>query len=232
MLKSFASLFALCVAAAPSFAADTAELQNPEQRLGYAIGYSQGRDFKQRGIELDVEAFVRGMKSGLSGNKSAMSDAEMQAAIQTLNDRLIKRQSAETDAAHLAGEAFLAENKKKSDVITLPSGLQYRIIKQGEGKSPSIEDSVVAHYRGTLVNGKEFDSSYARKEPSTFPLRSVIKAWQEALPLLKEGGKMQIFVPSNLGYGTRGAGSLIGPDATLIFDIELIAVKQVGKPAN
>ena len=125
-----------------------------------------------------------------------------------------------------AGQAFLEANKKKEGVIALPSGLQYKVITEGKGKQPKSTDTVVAHYRGTLTNGTEFDSSYKRNEPATFPVAGVIKGWQEALPLMKEGAKWQVYIPAELGYGPRGAGAIIGPNEVLIFDIELVSVKS------
>ncbi len=125
-----------------------------------------------------------------------------------------------------AGQAFLEANKKKEGVVTLPSGLQYKIITEGKGKQPKSTDTVVAHYRGTLTNGTEFDSSYKRNEPATFPVAGVIKGWQEVLPLMKEGAKWQVYIPAELAYGPRGAGDVIGPNEVLVFDIELLSVKS------
>ena len=125
-----------------------------------------------------------------------------------------------------AGQAYLEANKKKEGVVTLPSGLQYKIITEGKGKQPKSTDTVVAHYRGTLINGTEFDSSYKRNEPATFPVAGVIKGWQEALPLMKEGAKWQVYIPAELAYGPRGAGDVIGPNEVLVFDIELLSVKS------
>lgn len=229
-MKIHASLLCLCLVSGNLWAAESADLKSQEQRLGYSLGYQQGERIKQQEIDLDADAFTRGLKDALGGQKSKMSDEDIRAALQTFRDNRIKKSQALNEKNTKEGEAFLAENKKKSDVKTLPSGLQYIIIKPGTGKSPTVKDTVVAHYRGTLLNGKEFDSSYSRKEPATFPLGNVIKGWQEALPLIKEGGKMKIFVPSNLAYGQNGAGGLIGPNATLIFDIELVSVQSAAKP--
>lgn len=229
-MKTYASLMMLCLASGNLWAAEATDLKTQEQRLSYNFGYQQGNTFKQNDVAIDAEVFLRGLKDALSGRASALSDAEVQATIKAFTEQRAK-QANELGANNLKeGADFLAANKKKSDVKTLPSGLQYTILKPGEGKSPSIDDTVVAHYRGTLLNGKEFDSSYSRKEPATFPLRNVIKGWQEALPLLREGGKIKIFVPSDLAYGARGAGGQIGPNATLIFDIELISVQSAAKP--
>ncbi len=230
MMKIHASLMILCLASGNLWAAESTDLKTQEQRQSYHFGYQQGNNFKQNDVAVDADVFSRGMKDALNGRASALSDAEVQAAVKAFSEQRTKKASELGNQNIKEGEAFLAANKKKSEVKTLPSGLQYTILKPGEGKSPSINDTVVAHYRGTLLNGKEFDSSYSRKEPATFPLGNVIKGWQEALPLLREGGKMKIYVPSNLAYGPRGAGGLIGPNATLIFDIELISVKTAAKP--
>lgn len=231
-MKKLTLALSILFAATSAMAAGEPELKTDDQRLGYSIGYSQGRDFYQRGIDFDPAAFAQGMKDAIKGKASTMTDEEMQAAIQKLNETLVKRYQEQGDMALQEGKAFLAENKKKPGITTLPSGLQYRVIKEGTGQSPNLNDSVVAHYRGTLINGKEFDSSYKRNAPTTFPLRGVIRGWQEALPLMKEGGKLQIFVPSNLGYGTSGSGQAIPPNSVLIFDIELLKVNVSKGPGQ
>jgi len=210
----------------PALAADNPGLKTQEQRLGYSLGYQQGSQLRQQDVTLDNDAFLRGLKDSLAGKPSLMSNEEVRETLNTLRDAQNQKRIELSQKNRTEGEKFLAENKKKPDIKTLPSGLQYKIIKPGTGKSPTLQDTVVAHYRGTLLDGREFDSSYARNEPTTFPLGNVIKGWQEALPLIKEGGKMQIFVPSNLAYGGRSPGGIIGPNATLVFDIELIEVKS------
>jgi FKBP-type peptidyl-prolyl cis-trans isomerase FklB len=159
-----------------------------------------------------------------------LTEEEARAAIMHLQAQLRQKQIEAMKLAgeknQKAGEAFLAENKKKEGVVTLPSGLQYKILKAGEGKKPTAEDTVVCNYRGTLIDGTEFDSSYKRGEPATFPVRGVIKGWTEALQLMPVGSKWQLFIPPTLAYGERGAGAQIGPDATLIFEVELISIKE------
>lgn len=231
-MKTYAAIVVLGLTSASLWAADAAELKTPQQRLGYSMGHQLGADFKAKEIDMDPDAFSRGLKDALKGGDSAMTDAEIMSTLQAYGEAMTQKRMAQAEANRKDGEAFLAANKKKKGVKTLESGLQYKVIKQGTGKSPTINDTVVAHYRGTLINGKEFDSSYSRNEPATFPLRGVIKGWQEALPLMKEGGKMQIFVPSDLGYGARGAGRDIGPNSALIFEIELQKVQPAAQPAG
>jgi FKBP-type peptidyl-prolyl cis-trans isomerase FklB len=159
-----------------------------------------------------------------------MTEQEVNQTMMNFQKDMMAKQQARTkelgEKNKKEGEAFLAENKKKEGVITLPSGLQYKVIKEGDGKIPTINDTVTVHYRGTLIDGKEFDSSYTRGQPVTFPVKGVIPGFSEALQLMKGGSKWQLFVASNLAYGERGAGEEIGPNATLIFDIELISIKE------
>ena len=227
-MKTRIAVVVLGLACTNLWAADPAGLASPEQRLGYSMGHQLGVDFKAKEIEIDSEAFARGLKDGMGGAAAAMTEAEIQSTLQAYTEAVGRKRLALAEQNRKEGEAFLAANAKKRGVKTLPSGLQYKELKAGKGKSPTVSDTVVAHYRGTLINGKEFDSSYSRKEPATFPLRGVIKGWQEALPLMQEGGKMQIFVPSELAYGPRGAGRDIGPNSALIFEIELISVQPAG----
>jgi len=228
-MKIHAGLFVLCLASSNLWAAEKVELKTQEQRQSYNFGFQQGNIFKQNNVGIDADVFARGLRDALGGQASAMSLDEIQETVRIFSEQREKK--GDPLGVNLKqGEAFLAENRKKSDVKVLPSGLQYTILKPGEGKSPTINDTVVAHYRGTLIDGKEFDSSYKRNEPATFPLRNVIKGWQEALPLLHEGGKMKIVVPSNLAYGPRSKDDLIGPNSTLIFEIELVSVKSAAKP--
>jgi FKBP-type peptidyl-prolyl cis-trans isomerase FklB len=178
---------------------------------------------------LDPDKMAKGLKDGMAGGKLAMTEDEMRAAIMSLQDEMRQKQS-QAAAAKGAdnkkeGEAFLAKNKAEKDVVTLPSGLQYKIVKAGEGKKPGDTDTVECHYKGTLINGTEFDSSYRRGAPATFQVGQVIKGWQEALKLMPVGSKWQVFVPSDLAYGSQGAGNDIGPNATLIFEVELLAIK-------
>jgi len=211
-------------------AQDAPALKDQKERLSYALGMDLGNQLRKQSVEMDPDLFVRGLKDSLAGSKTLLTDQEARAAITELQNEIRKKQMAiaqEVGEKNKAeGEGFLAENKAKEGVVTLESGLQYKVLKTGEGKKPTIDDSVVCHYRGTLINGTEFDSSYKRNQPATFPVKGVIKGWTEALQLMAAGSKWQLFIPSALAYGERGAGNLIGPNAALIFEVELISVKD------
>jgi FKBP-type peptidyl-prolyl cis-trans isomerase FklB len=203
---------------------------SPKERLSYALGMDLGNQLRRQSVEVDPNVFVSGLKDALSGGKTLLTEEEVRAAISALQNELRRRQA---EAAKVVGEknkaegeAFLAQNKGKEGVVTLESGLQYKILKAGEGKKPAAGDTVVCNYRGTLIDGTEFDSSYKRNQPATFQVTGVIKGWTEALQLMPVGSKWQLFVPSNLAYGERGAGGVIGPNATLIFEVELVSIKE------
>jgi len=191
-----------------------------------------GRLQAAQGVDLNPDLLVKGVQDAMSGNKPHMSPQEMNKTLVDLKKKIVaeeQRQKKEAAGKNLQeGKAFLAENAKKKDVKTLPSGLQYKVIQEGTGASPKATDSVTVHYKGTLIDGTEFDSSYKRGKPATFRVDGVIAGWTEALQLMKPGAKWQLFIPSELAYGERGAGSRIGPDSTLIFEVELISV-QAGK---
>ena len=216
----------LTVAAA---AQDTPALKTQMEKRSYAMGLDLGRNIRKESLEVDPALFTQGLKDALAGNKPLMNDEEVRATIVDLqNEVRAKMVQAMKDLAEKnkrEGEAFLAENKKKEGVVTLPSGLQYKILKAGDGKKPTAEDTVVCQYRGTLIDGKEFDSSYKRNQPATFPVNRVIKGWTEALQLMPVGSKWQLFIPSDLAYGERGAGSDIPPNSTLIFEVELVSIQ-------
>jgi FKBP-type peptidyl-prolyl cis-trans isomerase FklB len=199
-----------------------------EQRISYGIGMNIGRDFKNQEIQVDPELLARGVKDSLAGGETLMSDEEVQQTIAELQKLMQEKQAAKNkvigEANLKAGSEFLAANAKKEGVKTTASGLQYKVIEAGKGKTPGATDKVRVNYRGSLVDGTEFDSSYKRGKPAEFPVNGVIKGWTEALQLMKEGAKYQLFIPAELAYGERGAGPVIGPNATLIFDVELIAV--------
>jgi len=229
-------MVALTAAAAVLFLASgcTAEEKKPEfkslkDKVSYGIGMNIGKDFKAQEIEVDVDLLARGVKDALAGGETLLTEDQVREAFETLQKDLIAKQEAKGKALaeknQKEGEAFLAENGKKEGVVTLPSGLQYKIVEEGSGKTPKTADTVTVHYRGTLIDGSEFDSSLTRGEPATFPVGGVIAGWTEALQLMKEGAKWQLFIPSALAYGERGAGPVIGPNATLIFDVELIKVQ-------
>ncbi len=179
--------------------------------------------------EIDKASLLQGFKDALSGAKPAISMEEAVAALKKLQDKVQQEEEAALqqagEANQQAGDAFLAANKSKEGVVTLPSGLQYKIITQGTGPKPSATDTVVCNYRGTRLDGTEFDSSYKRGQPATFPLNQVIKGWTEGVALMPVGSKYEFYIPAGLAYGARGAGGDIGPNSTLIFDVELISIK-------
>jgi FKBP-type peptidyl-prolyl cis-trans isomerase FklB len=211
-------------------AQDAPELQNPKDKLSYALGMDLGNQIKKQSIEINPDTFVQGLKDALLGGKPLMTEDQIRTAIIGMQKELAQKQMAEMAALgeknKAEGQAFLEKNKTAEGVVTLPSGLQYKILKAGEGKKPAPEDTVVCHYRGTLLNGSEFDSSYKRNEPATFPVKGVIKGWVEALQLMPVGSKWQLFIPADLAYGANGAGNAIGPNATLVFEVELISIKE------
>lgn len=193
------------------------------EKVSYALGMSIANNLMASGIKnLNTEEFVKAIKASLAGEQPAMSVMEAQ---QVLNDYFTKLQEEQTAAVKAEGEAFLAENAKKEGVVTLPSGLQYKVLNAGAGATPKASDSVECHYEGRLIDGSVFDSSYQRGETATFGVTQVIAGWVEALQLMKEGDKWQLYIPYNLAYGERGAGAQIPPYATLIFDVELVKVK-------
>ena len=198
--------------------------------MSYIIGMDLGRNFQKQAIDIDPDILAQGIKDGLSGGKALLSEQEARETLAAFQAEMVAKQTEVAkkmgERNKKEGEAFLAENRKKEGVKTLPSGLQYRVIQAGTGKSPKAADEVTAHYRGTLIDGTEFDSSYRRGKPETLPIGGVIAGWTEALQLMQEGAKWQLFVPSNLAYGERGAGRDIGPQATLIFEIELISIQE------
>jgi len=191
-------------------------------KVSYALGMSIGRQLQQMAAtDLDINDFAQAIKDVFAG-KPALSDAEAQTAVQTFFQQ---KEEEQAKAAKAEGEDFLAKNAKKPGVVTLPSGLQYQVLREGNGRKPTATDQVECHYEGTLINGQVFDSSYRRGETATFGLNQVIKGWTEGLQLMQEGAKYRFFIPYTLAYGERGAGQAIPPYAALIFDVELIKVK-------
>ena len=191
-------------------------------KLSYALGLSMGNNFKSSGIQtLSVTDFANGVKAVYEGEKPEMTYDE---AKQVINDFFTQMQREVNDRNRAEGEAFLAENKKKSGVVVLPSGLQYEVLTEGKGKKPAATDRVQCHYHGTLIKGEVFDSSIERGEPAVFGVSQVIPGWVEALQLMPEGSKWRLFIPSDLAYGENGAGGKIAPNSTLIFDVELLKV--------
>jgi FKBP-type peptidyl-prolyl cis-trans isomerase FklB len=211
-----------------SFAAENPELKDQKDKESYSLGYQFGKSLKAQGIDINLEVYVSGIKDALSGTNPQLSQEEIRKTLSDLQQRIAAvrqkglKEMAEKNLSE--GKAFLEENKRKEGVITLPSGLQYKVLAEGSGKPPKAVDNVTVNYKGTLINGTEFDSSYKRGQPATFKVNGVIKGWTEALQLMKEGSKWQLFIPPELGYGSRGAGP-VPPNSTLIFEVELIAVK-------
>ena len=199
-------------------------------KLSYALGIGIGSQLAGMGAkELNIDDFAQAIKDVISGSELKVDNAEAQTLVQNFfQEQEAKQQAAAAEAgkaAKAAGEAFLAEDGKKDGVVTLPSGLQYQVLKEGNGKKPSATDQVVCHYEGTLIDGTVFDSSYQRNQPATFGLNQVIAGWTEGVQLMQEGAKYRFFIPYNLAYGERGAGAQIPPFAALVFDVELIEVK-------
>jgi FKBP-type peptidyl-prolyl cis-trans isomerase FklB len=212
------------------------ELKTDKDKASYAIGMNIGQNLHKQEAELDPAIVQRGIKDALAGGKMLMTDEQAKAALTALQgvmrakqEEQHKIQEAQMQQAGEAnkkeGDAFLAANKTKEGVVTLPSGLQYKILTEGTGPKPTATDSVVCNYKGTLLNGTEFDSSYKRGQPATFPVNGVIKGWTEALQMMPVGSKWQLFIPSDLAYGMRGPGGGIGPNSTLVFEVELISIQ-------
>lgn len=208
------------------------ELTTNIQQVSYIIGRDLARNFAQQGLgNLDADVLAQAIKEGLQGQPSRLSPEQMQAAMQQLQEQLEGSDDDQPSGVgsgdnKAAGEAFLAENRNKPGVTTLPSGLQYEVLTEGAGRKPTRASSVTTHYHGTLIDGTVFDSSYRRGEPATFPVNGVIAGWTEALQLMPEGSKWRLYIPSELAYGKRGAGRDIGPDSALIFDVELLKVNN------
>ena len=231
MKTQLLSCITLCLLATPAMAADVAKLETDKQKLSYAFGYNVGQKIKHEIADLDEAAFGQAIHDAMTETASRLSSAETQTIVANFQKKRLEEIQKAGEKNLKDGKEFLAANKKKKGVVTLPSGLQYKIIKSAKGDKPSASDSVVAHYRGTLINGKEFDSSITRGEPATFPVAGVIPGWQEILPLMPVGSKWQVFIPSELAYGERGPGGLIGPNETLIFEIELLKIAKNEAPA-
>ncbi len=210
--------------------AETAALTTQEQKVGYAIGAQIGAQLAMTKDDIDSNALVAGLTDAMNGTELKLTDQQMQEAKMAFQKKVQEKAQEEmmklAEANKAEGEKFLAENKTKEGVVTLPSGLQYKVVQAGTGATPTAADTVVTHYTGTLINGQVFDSSVQRGEPATFPVNGVISGWTEALQNMKVGAKWQLFIPAELAYGERGAGQMIAPNSTLIFDIELLEIKK------
>jgi len=216
-------LFGVCSAA------DKLELKDQKDKESYSLGYQFGTSLKMQGVDINLDAYASAIRDALGGKEPRMSSEEMQSIVMGFRQRMADaqqktlKQQGEKNLAE--GKAFLAENGKKPGVKTLPSGLQYKVLSEGAGKTPTKSDTVTVHYRGTLINGTEFDSSIARGQPATFKVDGVIPGWTEALQLMKEGAKWQLFIPPELAYGERGMPPRISPQSTLLFEVEVLAIK-------
>jgi len=229
-------VFGICVCLTTVLGIERADLEDAATKRSYGLGANYGKLLDRQSIAVDIDSFVEGLKDGLA-KESLLSDEEIQGVLKAITEELRARSAQKREAAadtnKKAGEDFLAENAKKDGVVTTASGLQYKVVTEGQGRIPTATDMVTVHYRGTLIDGTEFDSSYKRGAPAKFGVNGVIKGWTEALQLMKVGSKWQLFIPSELAYGARGTGSNIGPNSTLIFDVELLEISttHIPKPA-
>lgn len=209
-------------------AANPAKPQSLEDQASYVIGLNIGRNLKSQEVPANPDVVMKGIRDGLSGAQPAMTDEEMQTAMNTFQQQMMAKQQARMQAEgqknQKAADEFLTTNKAKKGVVTTASGLQYEVVKEGTGATPKATDQVTVHYTGTLLDGTKFDSSVDRGQPATFPVNQVIPGWTEALQLMKVGGKYKLYVPPALGYGERGAGGEIGPNSLLVFDVELLSI--------
>jgi FKBP-type peptidyl-prolyl cis-trans isomerase FklB len=224
-MKRFIISFALLSLAGSVFGQDkSTPLKDSKDKVSYSIGLNIGFNLKKQNVSINPDTFVLGLKDALAG-KPQMTDEQVKETMTAFEKEMIDKQKAAGLKNGADGEKFLAENKKKEGVKTTASGLQYKVVKEGTGAQPKEKDTVMANYRGTLIDGTEFDSSYKRGQPATFPVSGVIKGWTEALQMMKVGSKYQLFIPAKLAYGERAIGLDIGPNSTLIFEVELLDVK-------
>ncbi|MEZ5540466.1 MAG: FKBP-type peptidyl-prolyl cis-trans isomerase [Pseudomonadota bacterium] len=226
--KSLLACLALPLAWGQIMAAEDTKFADETDKINYTIGFRLGNDFKRQGVDVREQMIINGIKDAAGGAKPQLTPDEMRTALMNLQQRIKAEQLAKRQE-HLqanlaAAEAFLAENKTKEGVVTLPSGLQYKVLAEGTGTAPQPADKVTVNYRGTLIDGTEFDSSYSRNQPATFGVDRVIAGWTEALQLMHPGAKWQLFIPPQLAYGEQGQGSKIPPNSALIFEVELIKV--------
>jgi FKBP-type peptidyl-prolyl cis-trans isomerase len=208
-------------------------LKTDKDKVSYALGMNLGTNLHRDSIDIDTAIFLRALKDTLAGGKTLLTESETRAALTQLQTEVRGKQMEKMKLAGEAnkkeGDSFLTANKTKEGIVTLPSGLEYKILTQGTGPKPAATDTVVCNYRGTLINGTEFDSSYKRGQPAIFPVSGVIKGWTEALQLMPVGSKWQLFLPAELAYGERGPSPEIGPNSTLVFEVELLSIQAKDK---
>ncbi len=211
-------------------------LKTQKDKFSYAMGMNLGSNLKKQNVPIDPAIMARGLRDALAGAKTQMTDEEARTVIQQMSQeaqkKVMEKMQAESAVNKKQGDAFLADNKSKPGVVALPSGLQYKILTAGTGPKPTAADTVVCNYKGTLINGKEFDSSYKRGQPATFPVGGVIKGWTEALQLMPVGSKWQLFIPADLAYGDRSPSPDIAPGDMLIFEVELLSIQDKSKDAD
>jgi FKBP-type peptidyl-prolyl cis-trans isomerase len=226
-----AAVFAagLCFACAKKTLKET-DLETQKQKVSYSIGINVGADFRQQELDLNIEALFKGIEDAFLDRERMLTEEERQEAMATFQNDLMEKQAERNrvlgEKNIREGRKFLAENRKKEGIVALPSGLQYQVLRSGTGPSPKVTDTVKAHYISWLLDGTEFNNSYRQGKPAVFGLDQVIPAWAEALQLMKIGDKWKLFVPSELGYGNKGMGQIIGPHATLIFEVELLGIEN------
>lgn len=228
-MKLLVAALSIMLLAGAGYAEENTLLKTQRDKVSYGIGMEIGNSLKSQSIDIDSDILARGLKDMLSGKEPLMTDQEFRETMTNFKNEMMAKQMERmkelAEKNKKEGEAFLDENKKKEGVVTLPSGLQYKVIKEGSGEMPKPTDTVTVNYRGSLINGTEFDSSESHGQPATFKVNGVIPGWTEALQLMKAGSKWQLFIPSALAYGERAVGRDIGPNSTLVFDVELLSIE-------
>lgn len=223
MSVSIKPIITAAILATTALSAQAAQLDTLEQRFSYALGYQFAQQLQQQGVKVEGAAFGAALDDVLAGKTTQLTPEQMSEAFRQTKEEMAKAKAEEAIAAQQAGEKFLADNSQKEGVVALPSGLQYQVLKAGSGEKPAAGATVTVHYRGTLISGEEFDSSYARGEPASFSLDGVIPGFREGISQMNQGAKWKLFIPSSLGYGETGAPGAIGPNETLVFEVELIS---------
>jgi FKBP-type peptidyl-prolyl cis-trans isomerase FklB len=224
-LKVVAAAFGILLLVSQVYA-QKAALKNQKEKVSYIIGLGIGKNLKQQSVDVDPDALAKGLRDGLGGAKPILTEQEINESMIAYKKELAVKQKEQGEKNKKEGEAFLAENKKKPDVKTLPSGLQYKVLRAGKGKKPKLTDTVTVQYRGTLINGNEFENTNRKGQPASFMVNSMIPGWTEALQMMEVGSKWQLFIPPQLAYGEQGRSPVIEPNATLIFELELVAIQE------